>query len=84
MRMKQSVWPLHEVGDKVEGLVLEFFDANKPEATPRVHSPPTRWVLLEDGLYKVNYDATIFDSLGYAGLGVVIRNCTNQIIAALS
>ena len=24
MRMKQSVWPLHEVGDRAKGLVLEF------------------------------------------------------------
>ena len=51
---------------------------------PKVHSPPTRWVLPEDGLYKVNYDAAIFDSLGYAGLGVVIKDCTSQIIAILS
>ena len=84
MRMKQSVWPLHEVGDRAKGRVLEFFDANKPEARPRVHSPPTRWVPPENGLYKVNYDAAIFDSLGYAGLGVVIRDSTGQIIAALS
>nr|XP_023887927.1 uncharacterized protein LOC112000055 [Quercus suber] len=76
LRMKQSVWPLHEVGDRAKGLVLEFFDANKPEARPRVHNPPTSWVPPEDGLYKVNYDAAIFDSLGYAGLGVVIRDCT--------
>ena len=50
----------------------------------RVHSPPTRWVPPEDGLYKVNYDVAIFDSLGYTGLGVVIRDCTSQIITALS
>ena len=64
--------------------MLEFFDANKPEARPRVHNPPSRWVLPENGLYKVNYDAAIFDSLGYAGLGVVIRDSARQIIAALS
>ena len=84
MRMKQSVWPLHEIGDRAKGLVLEFFDVNKPEARMRVHSPPTRWVPPEDGLYKVNYDVAIFDSLGYTGLGDVIRDCTSQIIIALS
>ena len=78
------MWPLHEVGDRAKGLVLEFFDTNKPKAMLRVNSPPTRWVSLEDGLYKVNYDAAIFDSLGYVGLGVVIKDCTGQIIAALS
>ena len=84
MRMKQSVWPLHEVDDRAKGLVLEFFDDNKPEARPRVHSPPTRWVQPKNGLYKVNYDAAIFDSLGYTRLGVVIRDSTGQIIVALS
>ena len=84
MRMKQSVWPLHEVDDRAKGLVLEFFDDNKPEARPRVHSPPTRWVQPKNGLYKVNYDAAIFDSLGYTRLGVVIRDSTGHIIVALS
>ena len=64
--------------------MLEFFDTNKPEARLRVNNPPTRWVSPEDGLYKVNYDAAIFDSLGYAGLGVVVKDCIGQIIAALS
>ena len=50
----------------------------------RVHNPPTRWVLPEDGLYKLNYDIAIFDSLGYAGLGFVIKDCTSQINAILS
>ena len=84
MRMKQSVWPLHEVGDRAKGLVLEFFVANKPEARTRVHNPPTRRAQPKNGLYKVNYDAAIFDSLGYAGLGVVIRDSARQIIATLS
>ena len=63
---------------------LKFFDANKPEARTRVHNPPTRWAQPKNGLYKVNYDAAIFDSLGYAGLGVVIRDSAGQIIATLS
>ena len=63
---------------------LKFFDANKPEARTRVHNPPTRWAQPKNGLYKVNYDAAIFDSLGYAGLGVVIRDSARQIIATLS
>ena len=63
---------------------LNFFDANKPEARTRVHNPPTRWAQPKNGLYKVNYDAAIFDSLGYAGLGVVIRDSAGQIIATLS
>ena len=47
MWMNQSLWPLHEIGDKAKGLVIEFFDANKQEAKPKGQSPPARWVRLK-------------------------------------
>ena len=84
LQMNQSVWPLHEIGDRAKGLVIEFFDTNKQEARSRVQSPPVRWVPPEGHSYKVNYDAAIFDLLGYAGLGVVIRDCIGHVIASLS
>ena len=45
--MNQSLWPLHEIGDKAKGLVIEFFDANKQEAKLKGQSPPARWVRLK-------------------------------------
>ena len=73
------MWPLHENGERAKALVVEFFDANKQEARLRIRSPPARWVLPKGDFYKVNYDA-----LGYAGLGIAIRNCIGHVIAALS
>ena len=41
-------------------------------------SPPT------EGLYKVNFDGTIFEDQAFVGLGVVIRDYAGLIIGALS
>ena len=41
-------------------------------------SPPT------ENLYKANCDATLFDHLGFVGLGVVVRDCRGNVLAALS
>ena len=35
-------------------------------------------------MYKANFDATLFDGLGMAGLGVVVRDSMGNIIAALN
>ena len=59
LQMNQSVWPLQEIGNRAKGLVIEFFDANKQEARPRVQSPLVCWVLPEGDFYKVNYDAAM-------------------------
>ena len=82
--VSHSVWPLHEIGERAKALVVEFLDANKQEARSRNRSLLAHWVLPEVDFYKVNYDAAISDSMGYAGLGVVIRDCTGNVIAALS
>ena len=84
MRVNDSVWPLHELGDRAKALVVEFFDANKQEARPRTRSASACWVPPEADFYKVNYEAAIFDSVGYAGLGVVIRDCAGNVITTLS
>ena len=82
--MNELVWPLHEISDTANALVVEFFNANKQEARLKARSLSARWVPPKVDFYKVNYDAAIFESLGYAGLGVVIRDCTDNVIAELS
>ena len=34
--------------------------------------------------YKTNYDGAVFEDLGEAGIGVVVRNATGEVLAALS
>ena len=84
LRVRQSVWPLYEISDRAKALVVEFFDSNKQEVRPRYRCPTARWVPPGADWYKANYDVAIFDSLGYAGLGVVIRDSSGNVIAALS
>ena len=35
-------------------------------------------------MYKANFDAALFDGLGMAGLGVIVKDYTGHIIVALS
>ncbi|XP_030949950.1 uncharacterized protein LOC115973850 [Quercus lobata] len=34
--------------------------------------------------YKTNYDGAVFEDSGEAGIGVVVRNATSEVLAALS
>ena len=42
------------------------------------------WTPLGAGYYKINFDGTIFESSGRAGLGVVVKDMEGMVIAALS
>ncbi|XP_050266844.1 uncharacterized protein LOC126710411 [Quercus robur] len=49
----------------------------KPPAIAMKWSPP-----LGEG-YKTNYDGAVFEESGEAGIGVVVRNATGKVLAAL-
>ena len=42
-----------------------------------------KWRPPRDGMYKTNYDGTIFDESEEAGIGVIIRDIKGLVIAAL-
>ena len=42
------------------------------------------WLPPPEGVFKVNFDAALFGNSGMAGIGVVVRDCEGEIIAALS
>ena len=42
------------------------------------------WTPLGASYYKINFDGTIFESSGRAGLGVVVKDMEGMVIAALS
>ena len=84
IRENQPSWPLHEIGNKAKELVLEFFDVHKqvPSSTPRI--PQVRWSPPPVGFYKANFDAALFEESNFAGIGVVFRDCSGEVIGALS
>ena len=84
LREHQPTWPLHEVHKRAKEMVMEFLDVQK-----QVHSPVSRslwagWSPPPEGVYKANFDATLFEHCNCVGLGVVVRDCNGDVIAALS
>ena len=72
IREKQQTWPFHEVSKRTKDLVL---------AKPIVRYAPTQWQPPQEGMYKANFDVAFFNGIDMAGLGVVLRDYTRNIIA---
>ena len=43
-----------------------------------------RWTAPSNGLYKINFDAALFTILDRAGIGVIIQDCKDLVMASLS
>ena len=84
IREKQSSWPLHEVSMRAKNLVLEYFKIHKHPPKIQRRATLTRQLPPPVGFYKANFDAAYFGNSGIAGIGVVVRDCEGEIIAALS
>ena len=84
MRENQPTWPLYEVGERVVMLVWEFLDLCKPNALSRGSGVQVCWSRLPKDVFKVNFDAALFENIGSAGIGVAIRDSEGEIIVALS
>ena len=64
-------------------MVVEFLEANKQTSNPGPRLA-SRWSPPPENCYKINFDATLFDQLGSAGIGVVVRDYRGEVMAALS
>ena len=84
MRENQPTWLLLEVGERAVLLVHKFLDLSKPGVLPRSSSAQVGWSRPPMGVFKVNFNATLFENIGSASIGVAIRDSDGEIIAALS
>ena len=84
IREKQPSWPLHEVSMRAKNLVLVYFEIHKHPPETQRRAALTHWLPPPAGFYKANFDAAYFGNSGIAGIGVVVRDCEGEIIAALS
>ena len=62
----------------------KFFEACKPDTGLSATAVPVRWSRPLESFNKVNFDATMFENLGCAGIEVAIQHSDGEIIAALS
>ena len=53
-------------------LVREYLELCNPGAVPRGPAAQVRWSRPPEGVYKVNFDAALFENVGCAGIGVAI------------
>ena len=44
----------------------------------------SRWKPPPDPVFKLNFDAAIFSELNGSGVGVIIRNCKGEVMAAMT
>ena len=82
-RLHENPLPLHNIVDFAKNYISDFKGVDRPSvqikrAVPRKWSPP-----VVDSV-KINYDGAMFGESDMAGIGVVIRNCEGQVMAALS
>ena len=63
---------------------MEYLDVHTQVLCPISRSTWAGWFPPREGVYKANFDATLFEHCNCAGLGVVVRDCNGEVIAALS
>ena len=65
-------------------LVREYLELCNLGAVPRGPAAQLRWSCPPEGVYKVNFDASLFENVGCAGIGLAIQDSEGEIIAVLS
>lgn len=63
---------------------MEFFEIHQQPPNLVRSAPCVKWSPPPVGLYKVNFDAALFDNSELARIGVVVRDSLGNIIGALS
>ncbi|XP_075665643.1 uncharacterized protein LOC142635354 [Castanea sativa] len=79
----EVVWPLNKVAGVARRQLQEFQQVHHcPSKKVRARRPP--WKSPDAGFVKANFDGTIFEDLGTAGIGVAVRNEHGEVVAALA
>lgn len=83
VHLQELVLPLNKVAAEAQHYLASFRNGNIQR---RMKQPRTRakWKPPPDGIYKTNFDGTIFEETGEAGIGVVVWNFKGEVMASLS
>lgn len=84
-RLGELVVEYCHIRAKAEVFLLDFQSAQVQEQwVSRVCLRVVRWMPPISPLYKINFDGALFNDLGAAGLGVVVRDSSGQVVGALA
>ena len=83
IRLNEVVTSLEKTSDLAQKYLVDFQQhrvklASKKLLRKVIWKPP------DVGLLKTNFDGVVFEDLGAAGIGAVVRNSFDEVLAALS
>ena len=83
LKVKEAVTPLEKIANQAQHFLMEF---QQTRSRPTSKKLPKKiiWKPPDPGTLKTNFDGSVFEDLGAAGIGVVVRNSSGTIVAALS
>ena len=81
--LNEPAIPLNKIADEALHYLRTYRNGHSKEKrkTPR---GKIKWSPPPSGMFKTNFDGAIFEELGEAGIGVVIRNFAGEVMASLS
>ena len=80
--MLEKTTPLGSIGEATKSWLLQFRSSREEHCCGKL--PRRRkWLPLEQGEFKANFDGAMFNKSDKAGVGVVIKDSMGQIIAAM-
>uniref|UniRef100_A0A7N2LN93 RNase H type-1 domain-containing protein n=1 Tax=Quercus lobata TaxID=97700 RepID=A0A7N2LN93_QUELO len=82
IRVKDIVAPLEKTSDLAQQYLMEFQQLRSKPVTKKLPKKVI-WKPPDAGLLKTNFDGAAFEDLGAAGIGVVDRNSSSKVLAAL-
>ena len=83
IRVKEVAAPLEKIPELAQKQLMDFQQlCAKPES--KTLARKVTWIPPDAALLKTNFDGAVFDDLGAAGIGVVVRNSRGEVLAALS
>ena len=85
VRVGESSIEINQIRKKAEEFLHDFKKANGSKVHRLIRPvSPVRWIPPIFPLYKVNFDGAFFSKTGAAGLGVVMRDHSGNVIGAMT
>ena len=72
------------LNERARSFLAEYKDAQSLLAIPAPAGPSLSWRPPDGSMYKLNFDAAVFIDSSTSGVGVMTRNASGQVMAAMS